>query len=93
LTTVGGQCYQFCMKATTIKVEGELLKELERAKSPGESLTAFVRSILQQEVLRRKMSEAAERYGELLRENVEERSWLEEWERAELSRPVRRRRS
>jgi hypothetical protein len=79
------------MKATTIKVEGELLSELERVKSPTQSLSAFVRSVLQQDVLRRKMSDAAERYGQLLRENAEERSWLEEWEQADLSKPPRRR--
>ena len=57
------------MKGTTIKVEGPLLAELERAKPPTLSLTAFVRSVLEREVRRRKMLESAERYTEFLRAN------------------------
>ncbi len=80
------------MKATTIKVEGELLKELERAKPQSQSLSAFVRTVLQQEVMRRKMAEAAERYAEFLRETPDERAWLDEWVSADLARPPKRRR-
>ena len=50
------------MKATTIKVEGELLRELERAKPASQSLAAYVRSVLRREVLRQKMAAVAERY-------------------------------
>jgi len=38
------------MKATTIKVEGELLEELERTEPPRQSLSAYVRVLLQQAV-------------------------------------------
>ena len=34
------------MKATTIKLEGELLAAIERAKPPGDSVTSFVRTVL-----------------------------------------------
>ena len=78
------------MKATTIKVEGELLRELERTKPTSQSLSAYVRSLLQQEVLRRKMAEATERYAEFLRETPDERAWLEEWVNADLARPPKR---
>lgn len=80
------------MKATTIKVEGELLEDLQRSKPPSQSLSAYVRSVLEQEVLRRKMADAAERYADFLREHGDERAWLEEWDAADLVRPPKRRR-
>ena len=80
------------MKATTIKVEGELLRQLERTKPASQSLSTYVRSLLQQEVLRRQMAEATERYAEFLRETPDERAWLEEWANADLARPPKRRR-
>lgn len=78
------------MKATTVKVEGDLLAELERAKPAQQSLTTFVRSILRQEVQRRQMAEAAERYAQFLAEHPDERAWLEEWDRADLAAAPRR---
>lgn len=79
------------MKATTIKVEGELLEELEHAKPKSQSLTAFVRGVLRHEVRRRQMNAAAERYAELLQQDAKERVWLEEWDRADLATAPRRR--
>ncbi len=82
------------MKATTIKVEGELLRELERSKPASQSLSAYVRSVLEREVLRQKMAAAAERYTEFVRETPDEKAWLEEWTRADLAhRPLRSGRS
>lgn len=78
------------MKATTIKVEGELLLELERAKPASQSLTTFVRDVLRREVRRQQMAAAADRYTEFLAKDGEERTWLEEWDRADLARPPRR---
>jgi hypothetical protein len=81
------------MKATTVKVEGELLRELERIKPARQSLTAYVRALLEREVQRRRMEEAGQRYADFVRESPEESAWLEEWDRADLARPpVRRRR-
>jgi hypothetical protein len=80
------------MKGTTIKVEGELLRDLERSKPPSQSLSAYVRSVLEQEVLRRKMADAADRYADFLHEHGDERAWLEEWDAADLVRPPKRRR-
>lgn len=80
------------MKATTIKVEGALLEEIEKAKPEAQSLSSFVRSILEKEVVCRKMADAAERYADLLRNRPDEREWLEEWERSDLARPVPRKR-
>jgi hypothetical protein len=75
------------MKATTIKVEGELLAALEKAKPPRQSLTAYVRSLLEQALARHRMVEAAERYAEFVRETPDEAAWLNEWESSELTQP------
>lgn len=84
-------CYSMSMRATTIKVEGDLLKELERAKPHSLSLSAYVREILRQEIRRRQMAEAADRYVELVRDAPDEREWLAEWERSDLTAAPRRR--
>jgi hypothetical protein len=80
------------MRATTIKVEGDLLKELERTKPRELSLSAYVRALLTQDVLRRKMAAAAERYAEFVRDSPSERAWLDAWERADLTATPKRRR-
>ncbi len=80
------------MKATILRVDAELLRELNQLKSPSHSLSAFVRSILEREVGRRKMAAAADRYGEFLRATPSERSWLDEWNAADLARPPARKR-
>jgi hypothetical protein len=80
------------MRATTIKVEGVLLEELERSKPRSQSLSAYVRSILESEVRRLKMLAAAEKYSAFLQHNADERAWLDEWDSADLARPPRRRR-
>ena len=85
-------CYSLSMRATTIKVEGELLEELERAKPAAQSLSAFIRSVLRRELVRRKLGDAAERYAEFLHSCEDERKWLEEWDRADLVRPPKRKR-
>lgn len=78
------------MKATTVKVEGTLLEELERAKPVEQSISAYVRSILEREMRRRKMAEAGERYAQFVRDSADERGWLAEWESADLENPPRR---
>jgi predicted transcriptional regulator len=85
-------CYFDGMKATTIKVEGQLLAELERAKPSSQSLTTYVRSALRQHVRRQQMMAAADRYTAFLRQHPEERASLDEWDRADLARPPKRRR-
>ena len=80
------------MKATTIKVEGELLAELERVKPTSQSLTTYVRSVLRQEVRRQQMIAAADRYMEFLQQHPDERAWLDAWDRADLARPPKRKR-
>jgi len=78
------------MKATTIKIEGMLLERLEEAKPPRTSVSAFVRELLWKDLRRRKLAEAAVAYEEFVASNVEEQSWLAEWDNAELATPPKR---
>jgi hypothetical protein len=80
------------MKATTIKLEGELLRELEKAKPESSSLSAYVREVLSKDLRRRKLTQAAASYEEFLAANPEEQSWLREWDEADLAAPPKRRR-
>lgn len=80
------------MRATTIKVEGELLAELNKAKPANVTLTAFVRSILEREVMSTKLGVAADRYAAFLATSPDEREWLRQWNRADLGTPPKRRR-
>jgi hypothetical protein len=70
------------MKATTIKIEGELLNELEATKPESLSLSAFIREVLKKDLRRRKFSQAAASCEEFLAENPEERLLLREWDEA-----------
>jgi hypothetical protein len=79
------------MRATTVKVEGALLQELERLKPARQSLAAFVRTVLEREVQRQKLADAGRRYAEFVRESPEESAWLDEWDRADLATPPKRR--
>ena len=80
------------MKATTIKIEGELLSELEAAKPEAVSLSAYVREVLRKDLVRRKLSQAAISYEEFLTANPEEQSLLRDWDEADLTRVPKRRR-
>ena len=52
-------------------------------KPASQCLSAYVRSVLQREVLRQKMA-AAERYTEFVSATPDEKAWLEEWAGADL---------
>jgi hypothetical protein len=73
------------MKATTIKLEGELLRNLEIVKPDDLSLSAFVRQVLLSELRRRAMAASANEYREFLAKHPEEAKWLHEWESADLA--------
>lgn len=80
------------MKATTIKIEGELLRELEKSKPEYLSLSAYVREVLTKDLRRRQLAEAAASYEVFMAANPEEKSWLREWDGADLASPPKRRR-
>ena len=75
------------MKATTIKIEGELLTAIEKAKPPGESVTSYVRTVLRKTLEQNKVREAAAAYLAFVESHPEEQEWLDEWERADLTTP------
>ncbi|HLG20101.1 MAG TPA: hypothetical protein VI895_09860 [Bdellovibrionota bacterium] len=81
------------MKATTIKLEGKILSELDAIKPPTKSLTAFIREILLRDIERRKLRDAGERYSNFLNENQREREWLEDWESVDLVHPPKKRKA
>lgn len=76
--------YSFSMQATTIKLEGEILKELRPFIPAQQSLSAFVREVLEQEIKKRKMVQSAEEYSHFLESHPEEKNWLQAWEKASL---------
>lgn len=73
------------MKATTIKLEGELLAAIEKAKRPEESVTSYVRTVLRKNLEQNRVREAAAAYVAFVDSHPEEREWLDEWERADLT--------
>ncbi len=81
------------MKATTIKIDGDILRALEQSKPARQTVTAFVKEILRQELDRRQLRESAEKYQEFLENSPDEREWLTEWEQTDLASPVKRKRS
>jgi hypothetical protein len=74
------------MKATTIKLDGVILEELERLKRPQQNLTSFVRDLLKAQIHRHKMVQAAEQYAEFLRKNADESTELDVWATAPLDK-------
>jgi predicted CopG family antitoxin len=75
------------MKATTIKLEGDLLKQLETVKPESMSVSAFVREVLERDIRQRRMASAASEYRNFIESNPEEKRWLREWEKADLIAP------
>ncbi|MBU0679493.1 MAG: hypothetical protein KJ626_15440 [Verrucomicrobia bacterium] len=73
------------MKATTIKLDGELLEEIERVKAPDQSVTSFVRYTLKSSIKRMKLRESAEAYVALKETGGEEDAWLQEWREKDLA--------
>ena len=77
------------MKATTIKLEGELLKNLTSFCPADVSISAFVRNLLSTAVKKQKMLEAAKKYQAFLEEHPEEKTALELWQEADLEKPIK----
>lgn len=75
------------MKATTIKLDGGLLREIETAKPPTQSVTAYVREVVRKDLERKKLREAAEVYRAFVTADAEETEWLQAWGDADLTSP------
>ena len=72
------------MPATTIKLEADLVKKVTALKPKDESISAFVRELIEREHRARLNREAAGQYQKFLNENPEERAAMEVWESAPL---------
>ena len=68
-----------------MKIEGELLAGIEAARGPGQSVTSYVRRVLQSDLERRHARDAATAFKEFVETHPEERRWLDEWDGAELA--------
>ena len=73
------------MPATTVKLESDLVEKAAALKSNGQSISAFVRGLIEREHRVRQLQESARIYEQFLRENTEEREAMEVWESAPLS--------
>ena len=78
--------YSHGMKATTIKLEGSILRELEEFKRPDQTLTALVRDLLRAQIHRHRMARSAEEYAAFLSRTSEESLELDAWASAPLDR-------
>jgi predicted CopG family antitoxin len=81
------------MPATTIKLEADLVKKVSTLKSKGESISGFVRDLIEREHRARAHRAAAGVYQQFLDENPEERAAMEVWESAPLVDDVEPRKS
>ena len=72
------------MKATTVKADGELLRAIEEIKPTSQTVSAYVRSVLQRVVDSHRLQEAAVAYRAFVEANPQERHWLLEWDSADL---------
>ena len=77
------------MRATTIKLEGELLAKLERVKPRSMSISAYVRSLIETDVRRHALAAAAREYQAFLASTKSEAESLDEWLAADLVSPPR----
>jgi len=73
------------MSATTIKLEAEILEQIKPFLEKKQSLSAFVRESIRNEIKRKKMTKAAIMYTEIM---IEETDEMNEWESSDLSKPV-----
>ena len=72
------------MSATTIKLEADLVKKVAALKPKDESISAFVRELIEKEHRARENRASAVAYQRFLEDNPEERAAMEVWESAPL---------
>ena len=72
------------MPATTIKLDADLVKKVANLKPKDESISGFVRELIEKEHRAREHRESAVVYQQFLRENPDEQAAMEEWESAPL---------
>jgi hypothetical protein len=73
------------MPATTVKLEAELVSKVTSLKPNKQSISAYVRGLIEKEHRERQLREAAQSYEKFLQQNPAEREAMEVWESAPLS--------
>ena len=77
------------MPATTIKLEADLVKKVTALKRKDESISDYVRGLIEREHWARGNRVAAWLYQQFSNENPEERMAMDIWESAPLSDEVK----
>jgi predicted CopG family antitoxin len=72
------------MPATTIKLEADLVKKVTALKPKDESISGYVRELIEKEHRARENRAAAGLYQQFLDNNPQERAAMEVWESAPL---------
>jgi predicted CopG family antitoxin len=72
------------MSATTIKLEADLVKKVAALKPKDESISGFVRELIEKEHRARENRASAVVYQQFLEDNPDERAAMEVWELAPL---------
>jgi hypothetical protein len=72
------------MPATTIKLEADLVRKVAALKPKDESISGFVRGLIEKEHKARENRAAAVVYQQFLEDNPDERAAMEVWESAPL---------
>lgn len=73
------------MPATTIKIDPDLYEKAGILKSEKQSISAFVRELIEKEFHARQMRQAAQEYRDFLERNPAEMAVMETWETAPLA--------
>jgi hypothetical protein len=76
------------MPETTIKLEADLVKKVVALKPKGESISGFVRELIEKEHRVREHRASAIIYQQFLRDNPDEQAAMEVWESAPLANEI-----
>ena len=80
------------MPATTIKLESDLINKVVALRVADQSISGFVRGLIEREYLQQKMRKAAGEYQRFLDRQPDERDATEAWESAPLTELIEPRR-
>jgi predicted CopG family antitoxin len=78
------------MSSTTIKLEPDLVRKVTALKQRDESISAYVRELIEKEHRARANRDAALAYRQFLQDHPEEREAMEVWEKAPLGDDIER---
>ena len=73
------------MPATTVKLESDRVGKASELKAPEQSISAYVRGLIEKEYRDRKLREGAQAYEQFLQQHPAEREAMEVWESAPLT--------